>query len=100
MTDPTKSVATQLPVDFADGVQALAAAFQLGILHLICDRAHPPGRPLAFSISLGDAKLGLTGKSAGSKRRVDDRFDVRVRLSSLRREQRTELERAFAPPVP
>jgi len=100
MTDPTTSGPTPLTVGFADGVQALAVAFNLGILHLICDRAHPPGRPLAFSVSLGDSQLALTGKSAGSKRRVDDRFDVRVRLSSLRREQRAQLERAFAPSAP
>jgi hypothetical protein len=81
-------------------VEALAVAFDLGILHLICDRAHPPGRPLAFIVSLADSNLSLTGKSAGSKRRVDDRFDVRVRLSSLRREQRAKLESAFEPQVP
>jgi hypothetical protein len=37
----------------------------------------------------------LLGKSAGSKRREDQRFDVRVRLHSLRREDRLRLEGLF-----
>jgi hypothetical protein len=37
----------------------------------------------------------LVGKSAGSKRREDGAFDVRVRLHSLTREDRAWLEQVF-----
>ena len=84
-------------VSFADGAHAEVATYALGVLHLVCDRAYPPGQPLAFTLSLGESQLDLQGKSAGSKRRPDQRFDVRIRLSSLRREARSQLEQALGP---
>ena len=44
--------------------------------------------------------LDLQGKSAGSKLRSDGRYDVTLRLVSLRREQRIALEQTFANPKP
>jgi hypothetical protein len=67
------------------------------VLALVCDRAHPPGRPLELVLHAGETALTLRGKSAGSKRRDGDGlFDVRLRLHSLRRQEKETLTRAFA----
>jgi hypothetical protein len=89
----------QHPVTFSDGASGFACGYDGAVLALICERAHPPGRPLELSLRVEGAELPLTlrGKSAGSKRRDDQRFDVRLRLHSLRREQRQQLEQLFAP---
>ena len=70
-----------------------------GVLLLICEVAHPPGRPLELTLQLSDAMLTLSGKTIASKRRDDGRYDVRLRLSSVRREQRAALEAAFGAPA-
>ncbi|MCZ7687520.1 MAG: hypothetical protein M5U28_55795 [Sandaracinaceae bacterium] len=62
------------------------------MLHLVLPRAFAPGAPLALTLELEDGALELTGKTIGSKRREDGRFDVRARLISLRREDRARLE--------
>lgn len=95
MTDEAGEARGSWPVRFADGADGLAVGYDAGVLHLICDRAHPPGRPLELNLVAKDAKLTLRGKSAGSKRRNDERFDVRLRLHSLRREDREQLEGLF-----
>lgn len=89
--------APRLPVVVRDHGEAQAVAFAGEVLELVCDRAHPPGRPLALTITLPDAPLELNGKTIGSKRRPDGHFDVRLRMSSVRREQRAALMSAFAP---
>ena len=43
----------------------------------------------------GESALRLEGKAQGSKRLDDGRFDVRLKLTSLRRDDRSALERAF-----
>jgi hypothetical protein len=86
-----------LAVAVRDHGDARAVAFAGEVLELICDRAHPPGRPLALTVVLPDAALALNGKTIGSKRRPDGHFDVRLRMSSVRREQRAALEQALAP---
>lgn len=78
-----------------DHGEASAVGFKDGVLELICDKAHPPGRPLALSVQLPADEQALTGKTVGSKKRDDGSFDVRLRLSSVRREQRAALEAAF-----
>jgi hypothetical protein len=80
-----------------DHGEAHAIAWAGEVLELVCERAHPPGRPLALSVQLPEAALTLNGKTIGSKLRADGKFDVRLRLSSVRREQRAALELAFAP---
>ncbi|MBX3274149.1 MAG: hypothetical protein KF729_28035 [Sandaracinaceae bacterium] len=69
-----------------DGEEVLACAL---------DRAFAPGAPIELALSAGEAALALRGKAIGSKRRLDGRFDVRVRLVSLRREDREALSRAL-----
>jgi len=86
----------EYPANIEDDAAARAVGFGGEMLLLICTRAHPPGRPLAISVQLPESVLALQGKSQGSKLRADNRFDVRVKLSSVRREQRAALEAAFA----
>ena len=50
-----------------------------------------PGAPIAFEAVLEDGPVALEGKSHGSKRRGDGRFDVRLRMINLRREDRERL---------
>jgi hypothetical protein len=88
----------ELNVTLADGAHALAVNYRPNTLSLVCAGAYPPGKPLALRAELGDAALDLQGKSAGSKLRGDGRYDVTLRLVSLRREQRIALEQAFLNP--
>jgi hypothetical protein len=77
----------------SDGERGRALAYADGVLHLVCERAHPPGQPLSLTLQLPDAaQLALQGKCAGSKRRESGEFDVTLRLTSLRREQRALLQ--------
>jgi len=84
-------------VVFADGSTGRAVGCEGEVIAMICDRAHPPGRPLELSLRAGETTLALRGKSAGSKRRDDGHFDVRLRLHSLKREDRDALACAFGP---
>jgi len=96
MNDASKAGQVAYPITFGDGTPGQAAAWDDPVLGLVCDRAHPPGRPLEIALVLGTNQLALRGKSAGSKRRDDGRFEVRVRLHSLRRSDREQLAQAFA----
>lgn len=97
MSERERDPGPRFAVVLADGARGLAVGYDGAVLELVCERAHPPGRPLELTLELGDAVIALRGKSAGSRRREDQRFDVRLRLHSLRREDRVELERAFTP---
>jgi hypothetical protein len=88
----------ELNVSLGDDTQALAVNYGLHTLYLVCARAYPPGKPLALRAELSGALVDLQGKSAGSKLRSDGRYDVTLRLVSLRREQRIALEQAFPNP--
>jgi hypothetical protein len=81
----------------ASGERGRALAYADGVLHMVCERAHPPGQPLSLTLHLPDAtQLALQGKCAGSKLRDSGEFDVKLRLTSLRREQRALLEQLLA----
>jgi hypothetical protein len=86
----------QYPTAIREHGDAFAVGYRDHVLALICESAHPPGRPLRLTLGLPSGELRLEGKSSGSKRREDGRFDVRVKLSSVRKEQRAALETAFA----
>jgi hypothetical protein len=88
----------ELNVSLDDGAQALAVNYGPNTLHMICVRAYPPGKPLRLRTDAGGETLDLQGKSAGSKLRTDGRYDVTLRLVSLRRDQRIALEQAFPNP--
>ena len=87
----TQSEASLGPVKIAGGGEGEALAFAGEVLHVVIDRAFAPGAPLAIELAHASGPLSLSGKTIGSKRREDGRFDVRVRLVSLRREDRARL---------
>jgi hypothetical protein len=90
----------ELNVSLADDTHALAVNYGLHTLYLVCARAYPPGKPLALRAELSGEFVDLQGKSAGCKLRGDGRYDVTLRLVSLRREQRVALEQTFPNPKP
>jgi len=87
---------SRLPLTLSDGERGHAIAYAGGILHVVCERAHPPGQPLSLTLATPDGELALAGKSARSKRREDGTFDLQLKLVSLRRDQRIALEELFS----
>jgi hypothetical protein len=83
------------PAALTDGASARAVGLAAGVLQLVIDRAYPTGKPLEFELRARDSVLALQGKSAGSKRRDDGSYLVRVKLHSLRSEQITLLDALF-----
>ncbi len=75
------------------GAQGEALSFAGEVLVCAVARAFAPGAPLELTV--GDEALGLRAKTIGSRRLPDGRFEVRMRLVSLRREQREALARAL-----
>jgi hypothetical protein len=86
----------RLPLTLSDGERGHASGYAGGILHIVCERAHPPGQPLSLMLAAPDGELALSGKSARSKRREDGTFDLQLKLVSLRRDQRIALEKLFS----
>lgn len=82
------------PVRVAGGGQGEAISFSGEVLHVVLERAFAPGAPLSLELAHATGPLSLSGKTIGSKRREDGRFDVRLRLVSLRREEREKLSGA------
>ena len=83
------------PLTLEGGEPGRTLGYARGVLRMACERSHPPGQPLTVTLRLPDAELTVQGKSAGSKRRADGTFEVQLRLHSLRREQREQLEHTF-----
>ena len=65
------------------------------VLCAICSVAFPPGRPLELELRLPEQEVTLVGRCIGTKKRTDGAFDLRMRLTNLRRETRETLQRAF-----
>ena len=80
---------------FASGEEGFAVALDGLLLDVVSSGAHAPGRPVEVVLELPDGPLPLRAKSRGSRRREDGRFDVRLRLVELRREERARLEPAL-----
>lgn len=78
-------------VRVAEGGQGEAIAVAGEVMHIVLERAYAPGAPLTLELDHASGTLALRGKTIGSKRREDGRFDVRLRLVSLRREDREKL---------
>lgn len=74
-----------------------ATAFAGEVLTLAISEPQATGRPVEVTLALADGELCLRGKSRGSRRREDGRFDVSLRLVALRREERLRLTAVFAP---
>jgi hypothetical protein len=61
------------------------------VLHAVLDRPFAPGSPVRMQVDAEGEALPVQGKTIGSKKRDDGRFDVRLRLINLRREHRDKL---------
>lgn len=71
-----------------EGAPAAWGGYNKQVLTLICPAPYAPGQPMRFSVD----GVALEGKSLGSKRQPDGRFEVRLRLVNLRKEHREMLE--------
>jgi hypothetical protein len=88
----------EIEVMLPSGELAKAVEWKPDVLSLICPKAFAPGQPVELKAkAAGGDTIGLIGKSGGSKKREDGAFDVKLRLHSLRREQRAWLEATFTP---
>ena len=89
----------EIEVMLPSGDRAKAVDWKGDVLSLICPNAFAPGQPVELKAqTAGGEPIGLIGKSGGSKKRADGAFDVKLRLHSLRREQRAWLEETFRAP--
>ena len=79
------------PVRVASGGEGEALGFAGEVLEIVIERAYAPGAPVEMTIDRPDGPLAVRGKTIGSKRGADGRFLVRLRLVSLRREDRARL---------
>ena len=87
----------EIEVTLPSGAKAMAVEWKPDVLSLICPNAFAPGQPVELKAQgEGGAVIALIGKSGGSKKREDGAFDVKLRLHSLRREQRAWLDATFA----
>jgi hypothetical protein len=83
----------EIEVVLPSGAKAKAVDWKPDVLSLICPSAFAPGQPVELEAQTeGGETIKLIGKSGGSKKREDGAFDVKLRLHSLRREQRTWLD--------
>lgn len=65
------------------------------VLVAVSPKPFPPGKPLELALLLPDAEMPLHCRVIGSKKRDDGRFELRVRLTNLRRETREQLQALF-----
>jgi hypothetical protein len=84
----------KLQLDGGEEVQA--TSFDGNTLTLLSPRAFAPGSPIRFSVAVYDASRSFEGRTIGSKRLDDGRFEVRLRCVNLRRADRELLLREFA----
>ena len=89
-------MAASLTLRFEEGAEGEVTGLSDNILTAVAPSAFPPGRPMSFSVVLAeDEVLALEGRSLGSRKRSDGRFDMRMRLVNLRREARDRLTQAL-----
>ena len=82
-----------LPLELGDRVGE-ALAFDQEWLWCVFPVPFAPGAPVDFVVSLNGLRTSLHGKATGSKRCTGEgepRFEVKLRMISLRREQREAL---------
>lgn len=78
------------------GGEGELVALEGEVITAVFARAFAPGAPVKMEASLGEAAHAVEGKTIGSRRREDGRFDVRLRAINLRRETREALAQALA----
>jgi hypothetical protein len=69
-----------------------AVGFDGQFLAIRLPKAFAPGQPLVVKFADTGAPIRLEGRSVGSKRVDDDRFEIRMRLVSPRREHQAILD--------
>jgi hypothetical protein len=90
-------VTAEYPVRYAGGAEGRALSYSSNlVLGLVAAQAYAPGQPLVFELRLGESWVSLSGKSQGSRARDEGGFELKVRLTNLRREARLALEQAFS----
>ncbi len=83
-----------IPAQLPDG-DGEALTFDGEWLSCVLSRAFAPGSPVSLKLAMPNGVLALSGKAASSRRMDDGRFAVRLRLITLRREQREALRGAL-----
>ena len=78
-----------------DGASGEAIRLDGEVLEVVLPRALAPGAPARMELDAGGEPIPIEGKTIGSKRRDDGRFDVRLRLVNLRRDHRAQLRSAL-----
>ena len=78
------------------GEEAQATRMDGNVLTLLSPRAFAPGSPIRFSVAVNDDSRSFEGRTIGSKRTEDARFEVRLRFVNLRRADRELLLRELA----
>ena len=71
-----------------DGEEAEARSFDGNIVTLLSPRAFAPGAPIRFTATTEEGVHHFEGRTIGSKRIDDARFEVRLRFVNLRRADR------------
>lgn len=79
------------PVRDARGGEGEAVSLAGEILHVVLGHPYAPGAPISMRLTRADGEVALEGRTIGSKRRDDGRFDVRLRLVNLTRDHRARL---------
>jgi len=87
-------------LELEGGAQAEALRLEGGRLHLTSPQAFAPGTPVHLTLRSADGDAVIEGRSQGSKRRPDGRFDVRLRLVNLTRALRERLSQTLDPDRP
>jgi hypothetical protein len=82
-----------MKVRFDTGDEGEATSFDGNVLTLLSPRAFAPGAPIHFSAACGQKASGFEGRTIGSKRIDEHRFEVRMRFVNLRRADRNVLLR-------
>lgn len=78
------------------GEEAHATRIEGNVLVLSSPRAFAPGSPIRFSVAVQDGERTFEGRTIGSKRVDDERFEVRMRFVNLRHADREHLLRELA----
>ena len=87
-----------IAASFSGGGDGHAVAFDGAVIEFVAMEPQATGRPVEVVLRLAEGPLVLRGRSRGSRRLEDGRFQVWLRPVALRREERARLEAAFAAP--
>jgi hypothetical protein len=77
------------------GEMAEARTVDGNLVTLLSPRAFAPGSPIGFSATFDEGERAFEGRTIASKRLDDQRFEVRMRLVNLRRDDRERLLRGI-----